>query len=261
MSNAQELIDRRIRQWEQDRIGMLSEPEGNGRNSSSVRRPALALSRELGSGSRLVAEELHIRTNFEICGSALIKEIAENIQVSRQLIDRLDERSRSRIATLFESFFWGESQVKQADYFRSLVEVISALIEQGSVILLGRGAHFLLPEKMGLRVRLIAPLERRIQNISKYYNIDSDAALERIQTSDRQRAEFARTYFNKELDNPSDYDLVLNMGNLSTHTATNMIENALSALESQEQNCLFPPASPSAPDFPRMGSFFSSNGY
>lgn len=235
MSNAQELNDRHIRHWEEDRLRqILSLPQGNATNPEPLRRPILALSRELGSGSRLVAEELHIRTGYEIFGSALIKEIAENIQVSRQLIDRLDERSRSRISALFETLFWGESQVKGSDYFRSLVQVISALIEQGGVILLGRGAHFLLPEKMGLRVRLIAPLERRIQNITKYYQIDSDTALERIQTSDRQRAEFARTYFNKDLKNPTDYDLILNMGNISSHTAANLIENALSALESRE---------------------------
>jgi cytidylate kinase len=242
MSNAQELIDKRIQRWEEERLRMLLQPEGNEPSVSPLRRPALALSRELGSGSRLVAEELHIRTGFEIFGSALIKEIAENIQVSRQLIDRLDERARSRVTTLFESFFWGESQVKQADYFRSLAQVIGALIEQGSVILLGRGAHFLLPEKMGLRIRLIAPLERRIQNITKYYHIDSDAALERIQNSDRQRTEFARTYFNKELDHPADYDLVLNMGSLSTHTAANIIVNALEAQESRapESPDIFP---------------------
>jgi len=234
MSNAQELNDRRIRQWEEDRLRQFLHPQGNEQNPEPLRRPILALSRELGSGSRLVAEELHIRTGYEIFGSALIKEIAENIQVSRPLIDRLDERSRSRISSLFETLFWGESHVKGTDYFRSLVQVISALIEQGSVILLGRGAHFLLPEKMGLRVRLIAPLERRIQNVAKYYKIDSDTALERIQTSDRQRAEFTRTYFNKNLDNPTDYDLVLNMGNLSPHTAANLIESALSALEARE---------------------------
>jgi hypothetical protein len=117
--------------------------------------------------------------------------VAEDLQLSPRIIDRLDQRAQSAIHTLVEALTEGQ-HINRTDYFRSLVRVIRAFIVQGGVTLLGRGAPFLVEEHEGLRVRMVAPEERRLKNIEEFYGLYGKEAQTRLAKGDAERAEFVR---------------------------------------------------------------------
>lgn len=232
MSNIEEIINRQIHNWDRiqsvlrKRPGAEDEP---GEEELPPRQPVVAFSRELGCGSRRVTARLSQRTGFEIYGCSLIEKVAEDIQVRRRIVDRLDERAKSRTEAFLEGLLM-KRHVDRADYFRSLVRVVRALIEQGGVILLGRGAHFMLKEKSGLRVRLIAPFEKRIENLMEFYEIDREKAAAMMKKSDSQREQYVRLYFNKDIKDPAHYDLTVNLGSVDTRTTVEIIQRAFDSL-------------------------------
>ncbi len=63
-------------------------------------------------------------------------------------------------------------------------------LARNDCIILGRGAHLLLPDS--LRVRIEASLEARVANMIRFEGISEEEAQERIARSDKSRARFIR---------------------------------------------------------------------
>jgi cytidylate kinase len=221
------IISRQIDKWEYRQQESLKEfwheeEMGEGEESPHHRLPCVAFMPEFCSGSRLVSEVLHERLGYETIGYKLIDHVAEDLQLSPRIIDRLDQRAQSAIHTLVEALTEGQ-HINRTDYFRSLVRVIRAFIVQGGVTLLGRGAPFLVEEHEGLRVRMVAPEERRLKNIEEFYGLYGKEAQTRLAKGDAERAEFVRQFFKTDIAKAENYDLILNMDRLSAKAGAEIV--------------------------------------
>lgn len=226
------LVNRQIEKWEREthkeRVEMWkSESAGSGLKSH--RMPVVALSPQFCSGSRLVAEELRARLNYEVFGYKIIDKVAEDMNLSPRIIDHLDHRSRSALQTFIDRFF-SQQAVNPNDYFSSLVKTSRALIVKGGVVLIGRGTAFLVEEGEGLRVRMVASMDTRLKNMRAFYNLEGKAAVDNLLTGDRQRAEFMQQYYHANLADPCNYDLVINMDRLMPCAAADAIRRSLEPL-------------------------------
>ncbi|NQU42239.1 cytidylate kinase-like family protein [bacterium] len=229
-SGIDEIINRQINNW--DRIKNILGKHilsGEGEGPSTRRQPAIALSRQLGCGTRRVADRLSRQVGYEIIGYSLIEKVAEDIHVQRRIIDALDERARSDIDNFMEGMLRGRL-VDNAEYQRSLIRILRTFILQGGVILIGRGAHLVLDASQGVRVRLVAPMEVRIRNLMSYSNTDRKSAIRQIEQSDRQRSDFILKFFKSDISDPENYDMVINLGQLTEETAAGLILRALEDL-------------------------------
>ncbi|MBN1868385.1 cytidylate kinase-like family protein [Candidatus Sumerlaeota bacterium] len=227
MRSIEQLIGKQIGTWDRERGDWYPTPSLTQRKTR--RRPAIALCAEFGCGARRVCNLLHRQSGYEIYGYRLIDKIAENMHARRMLIDRLDQRRRSYIRNLIEGLLSGR-HIDGTEYFRHLVQVLRVFILEGGCILLGRGATFIVEPGAGIRVSLVAPRQQRIQNLMDYYRIGSDEAEERIETSDRERAEFSQAYFGADAHDPNHYDLTVNMERVSPETAATVIVRALEVM-------------------------------
>ena len=63
------------------------------------------------------------------------------------------------------------------------------LAKQGNAIIVGRGANFFLDPTYGLRVRLVAPLEKRVARVSAAEGRSSGSARSEIEQNDAQQAD------------------------------------------------------------------------
>ena len=81
--------------------------------------------------------------------------------------------------------------------------------------MIGRCADYILRErKYVLSVYVHAPIELRIQRVSKLYNIEEDAARALIKKTDRSRANYYNFYADHDWGAADGYDLSLNSGKL-----------------------------------------------
>jgi cytidylate kinase len=91
--------------------------------------------------------------------------------------------------------------------------VIKKLVDWDNVVIVGRGGQILLrnvPHTLHLRV--IAPLEFRIENIMKKKGFSREDALKYISEKDRAAQEYLYRFYNVDWNDPELYHMVINMG-------------------------------------------------
>jgi hypothetical protein len=97
----------------------------------------------------------------------------------------------------------------------TLVEQTTATIRRlalsGNVILVGR-ASFIIGARLPhvFHIRLVAPFEQRVRQVSQYYNVQPAAAARKIHELDEGRRRYVKTYFSVDIDDPIHYHLTLN---------------------------------------------------
>ena len=103
-------------------------------------------------------------------------------------------------------------------------QTILKLSEVGNVIFIENGANFItsfIPSTF--HIRLVAPLEYRVENAVELYNIDRKQALEFINREDEERKNYIQKYFHKNIADPLLYHAVINTNFLKPEEIAEMI--------------------------------------
>jgi len=215
----------------------------------------ITLSRELGSeGDRvatLVAERLGLRIVdrerlYRAASAAGVSEsgllelemVAEENLVGRvlrslQTVPPTPEQSRARIryvplqtsplAGIFSPVL-PPASIAIGEMVKMLNLVIVRRAPEGSVLFVGQAGQAVLRAHPGaLHVRIVATMERRRVVLQEREGLSETAALRRLRSSDRSRAEYLRRFHNKRWKDPTNYHLVLNTFLLAPSAAANVI--------------------------------------
>jgi cytidylate kinase len=233
MRSRDELVNRQIHRWELNIEAMKAEEAEKLRNARDASRmaedhPPICLSRDLGAGARAIARILCERTGYVLFGKDILDCLARDMNVQRQLIDSLDEHCRGGLELMLETCLRGR-EIDNSEYFASLARVINTLAIRGGVVLLGRGASFILRERSALNVYVTAPLERRIEQVAKYDDVHPETARRTIEHNDSARRGFIHKLFNADLASPETCDLVVNTARIEPDAAADLILAALAA--------------------------------
>jgi Cytidylate kinase len=123
---------------------------------------------------------------------------------------------------------------KRRLYFIALQSAMAERAVKGDFIYHGLAGHFLLHGVPNVfKIRLVAPLSDRIKIEMAKKNITEEAAKEYIQKVDEERKLWTKFFYHVDWTDPSLYDLVINLENLSLDTACDMIMYALTQPEFQ----------------------------
>lgn len=188
--------------------------------------PVITVSREPGSGGRIIATQLGKKLGFDVFHQEIINEMAESAQVNTQVLHTLDEKGISVLEDWITSLV-NTRHLWPDQYLRHLMKVIGTVGKHGNAIIVGRGANFVLPPQGRTRVRIVAPLEARVENVSRNFNVSAENARQRIIRTESERRAFIRKYFNTDITDPINYDLVLNTETLSVEAAADAIKSTL----------------------------------
>lgn len=187
--------------------------------------PFITVSREAGSGGKLVAKKLAQKLKFKFYDVEIIGLVAKIAKRREAVIARLDEKEWTLVEDVVHCLLDPE-YVSSQTYIKSLCETIEALSLKGKVVILGRGANFVTSRKAGLHVRIIAPFLVRVGYTVKYEKRREKDARRRVKKFDRERKEFIRQYFHKNPSSANYYDLVLNTESLSLDQTVEIILRA-----------------------------------
>jgi cytidylate kinase len=191
--------------------------------------PVVTVSREPGSGGRIVAQNLAARLGFEVFHQEVLHEMAKRAEVSNQLLATLDERGLSTLENWISSLV-DDRHLWPDQYLRHLMNVIGTIGKHGRAVVVGRGANFVLPPEQRFRVRITAPQKLRIENVARDFNLSFDEAKRRVIKTESNRKAFIRKYFNADIADPTNYDLVMNTATLTVDHAVDVIGAALGCL-------------------------------
>ena len=197
---------------------------------------------QLGSGAseigKLVADRLHI----DYVDREIIAGISERLKWSKQGITEKEMPPGSFRGRILETLshtypgagFTGayaptwEIPLDDTSYLAGLKSVIKELAASSSIVIRGRGSQFILKDYPGaLHVLVVAPLEIRLKRVMESLELDEEHAEKEIERFDSSRREFTKRYFKAELENPENYDLVINTEHLSFDSAASIVVGAL----------------------------------
>jgi cytidylate kinase len=188
--------------------------------------PIITISREPGSGGRIVAQKLAAKLEIEVFHQEVLHEMAKRGEVSQQMLATMDERGLSILEDWISSLVH-DRHMWPDEYLRHLMNVIGTIGKHGQAVVVGRGANFILPPEQRFRVRITAPQRFRIQKVAQKFNLSEDDAKRRVIKTESDRKAFIRKYFNADIADPDNYDLTVNTENVSVDHAAQVVAAAL----------------------------------
>lgn len=200
------------------------------RRSEPVRKPTISISRCMGSGGDAIAREVAKRLGLNIYDGEILDAVAEQAKVDRGLMSSLNEMAEtSRDAWLYSAFF-GKS-VSRDDYLYHLATTVRGLHRLGGVIM-GRGANIILEGREVLRVRITGSVDVCARRVAEEDGINLKAAKHKVRESKRKRGRFTWEMFHRRINDPDNFDLVINTDRLTdTAVAADMIIAMVRALD------------------------------
>ena len=188
------------------------------KKQTGVRMPVITISSQPGSGGRVVARGLADRYNIDLFDRDIVKEIAESAHISRAVIETMEKERLSGIKDFISSLV-NDRYLWPGVYLDHLMKVVAAIASHGNAVLVGRGANFLIPPEDRLSIRVIAPLQTRVNNVAREHGVTREEAKRRVINRENRRAAFIRQSFNADVANPENYDLVINTQKLDIEAA------------------------------------------
>jgi cytidylate kinase len=216
MKAIHQLIEEQVRRWE-----ILRKEK-----SETSILPVITLSREPGSGGKLVGKAVADRLGLELFHQEIINAMAASADTSARIIRTLDERGVSMLedwvsAAISERHLWPD------EYSQVMMRVIGTIGRHGKALIVGRGANFVLPPENRFRVRIIAPLEMRVDRVAETFGVGKKEAKKRVLRTESDRRAFVRKYFHSDIRDPANYDMILNSGTLAVDSAADAICSAV----------------------------------
>ena len=180
----------------------------------------ITVSRQLGAGGTQIASRVASRLGLALVDRQILDRVAEEAGVPTGLVEAVDE-SPAALKQRTRSVRPGAPSVT---YSQLIQGAIYETARKGDVLILGRGAHLLLQGMPGLlRVKIIAPMEKRVQSLSERLSLSRSAAERAIRDSDRNRAAYIKAVYGRDWMDMTCYDLVINTHQIDQETAAEII--------------------------------------
>lgn len=188
----------------------------------------LAVSREAGARGGTIARRAAWKLGWQVYNQELLEHIAQEASFLDEVQGRLPEHA-TRWADEQMQRLLRENQLAEHPSLLNLARVVLSLGASGEVVLLGRGAGYMLPRATTLHVRVVADLQDRVAYMSEWLRLTPGEAAEQVNLRDRRRDEFILTHFNRQPADAHHYDLVLNSSLLGEETCAELIARAATA--------------------------------
>jgi cytidylate kinase len=190
--------------------------------------PVIAMTREMGSGGREVAQRVAERMGLKLILHEMVEhDLAEHMHVQESAVHHRLEGG----ATLRERLQVGSKRLA-----RYTTEEILEVARQGDVLIRGWGACAILrdvPHVLGIRV--CAPMAARVHAIRGRPGLDDASAAKReIERNDAAHRRTLKAAYGADPEDPLGYDLVLNTERTSIDSCVKLICDLAASPEFQE---------------------------
>lgn len=169
-----------------------------------------------GSGGEIIAERVAERLGVEFFDDRKLQERAVSIGISSKDIEGLDEK----VPRLFDRLFTN----KPALYLEIIGSVVYDIASGGDGVIVGHGAQVFLKDfNCAFHVMIHASEETRSDRVAGVQSVSEEAARGLIRRMDKRLKEFVRYTFNRDWNDPSSYDLIINVDKIGAGRAVELV--------------------------------------
>jgi cytidylate kinase len=182
----------------------------------------LTICRESGAGGEEIAQKISAKLGYELVArEAIFEEIGEYGEEWAKWGREMDDHK----PTLWERF-----DLSFAGFVALKESIMLGHATKNNVVLMGRGGNWMLSDvPHAMRVRIMAPMDKRVDNIVKKDAVDPETARKMLEESDEERSAYLKAIYHKDWTKAKFYDVVFDTGNLSEDEVVKMILDELEA--------------------------------
>ena len=189
--------------------------------------PTITISREFGCEGGAVAEmaqtllQEKMHTPWGLMDKAILDMVANDRDHAVEVLRKMGAKN-SYIDDMLSTIFTEWKSDK--DYFKLLCNQIIPFARGGHVIIVGVGAGLLTQNLPNCyQFRILAPMEFKINSVSRRHSISKADAEKLIVKSDKQRNAFIKGFLNRDVTDPALYTIVFNRAKNSVEQIAEMI--------------------------------------
>lgn len=200
----------------------------------------ITISREVGSGGGTVGRKLAEKLGVNYSDKRLLKELEEKFNLTSEGIEHLKKKKKNWFADLFNqvspsnktSFKVGNytfsREYKEAvtvqDIFDAEKEILNAFADEGSCVIAGRSAFFVLKDRPNkVDIFITASKEHRIERIMAKQGMTREEAIDLMEKTDKGRDNYVQRYTGLSRYDMRNYDIILDMDYLTEDEAVEKI--------------------------------------
>ena len=195
----------------------------------------ICIGRQFGSGGREIGLGLAKKLGIRFYDKEILKKAAEESGIVEELFEKADEKPTNSFLYSLSMGTHGQAMnfTNYNDYltndklFLFQSNTIRDMAEKDSCVIIGRCADYILRgRKDMLSVFIHAPMELRIQRISRVRNVEEDAARSLIKKTDRQRANYYNFYTDRKWGDMDNFHITLSSSHFSIDEIVELIYRA-----------------------------------
>ena len=187
----------------------------------------LTIARKYGSGGREIGQAIAEQLNYDYIDR---RRILDDMRAEGKQWEERAKQFDENYPKIWERYDWS---------FRGFVALNQSYFLnyalKDKVVIMGRGGNFLLKGiPCILRVRVIAPIEKRIEKVMEREGVNSENARWLIEKADHEMAGAIYLIYGRNWDNPAEYEMVFDTDIQTTDAIITIIKNGL--LEKEKFN-------------------------
>lgn len=191
----------------------------------------ITISRQFGSGGRLVGKKLAESLEIPFYDKELITMSAQQSGYSKEIFEKADERATNSLlySLSMNSYLLhgmtGLNELPLNDrVFLIQSEIIRQVASEGPCVIVGRCADYVLKEHPRcLNFYIYADLQSRVDRATTVYGMEKEKAAENIQKLDKKRASYYNFYSNLRWGLAENYDLCINSSSVGIDGTVEML--------------------------------------
>ncbi|MDD5927114.1 MAG: cytidylate kinase-like family protein [Firmicutes bacterium] len=190
----------------------------------------VTISREYGSGGRIIGELLAEKLKVPFYDKEIIDMAVEQSGYSREVIEGAELKAKSSFAySLASALSFNEGTTGSVlsvndRLFLAQFQVIREIGDTGSGVIVGRCADYVLREMPGVtNVFIYAEYEDRLKRAVEKYGDDPEKAEDIISTYDKARQNYYNYHTGMKWGEYKNYNLAINSSYISEEEAANLI--------------------------------------
>ncbi len=173
--------------------------------------PIVTISRGSMSGGQALAQCICEALQIPCVGREIVIEAAAKLGVPEEVLATKLERSPG---------LWDRLTSERRTYVAAVQAALAEHVASGNLVYHGYAGHLLLAKVPAvLRVRIIAPLDMRLEAVAERQGLDRAAGEAYIRKVDEERVRWAKMIYGVDLRDPALYDLVINLEHVSVKSA------------------------------------------
>lgn len=200
--NITRIVEDQVQTWSRHSQNYRSEEK------SAEYLPIITISREAGARGAELASVLAKKLNFKFWHKDLLQAIAVHSNSDERFLQSLDERRRHAIEDAVLGFV--QNAGSNVSYLRSLIRIVKTIETHGKSIIVGRGANYICTLESTLDIRVVCPFNIRVKDYAERHGVSRNEANRTLQNMDKERFDFIKYNFHRNVNEPTDYDIVLN---------------------------------------------------